>query len=119
MFRKERLKKCDSVFWLLREPVVHGTRLRCEAEPTVLQKLCEARIVTLGRVVEVCGPHLDDATGLTSRLGIRSVRVVSLLLRANNAEFDLIPERQNLPEMTNDEQDVISEDALLNTSSRD
>ncbi len=81
-FHKERLKNCDSLFWLLKEPVVYGSRLRCAAEPTLLQRMCEARVLTLGQVVEVCGPHLDNAAGLASRLGIRSVRVVSLLLRS-------------------------------------
>lgn len=74
MFTRERLKICDSLFWLLKEPVVYRTWLRCEAGLSLLQKLCEARILTLGHVAEVCGPHLDDPAGLASVLGIRSVR---------------------------------------------
>ncbi|KAJ4937400.1 hypothetical protein JOQ06_001961, partial [Pogonophryne albipinna] len=45
-------------------------------------RLCEERILTLGQVVEVCGPRLDNAAGLASRLSLRSVRVVSLLLQS-------------------------------------
>ncbi len=32
LFQKERPKNCDFLFWLLKEPVVHGTCLQCEAE---------------------------------------------------------------------------------------
>lgn len=81
LFRRDRLRTQDSAFWLLREPVVYGTRLRCESEPPVFQKLREAKVLTLGHVVEVCGPRLDRTAALASRLGIRSVRVVGLLLR--------------------------------------
>ncbi|KAJ4935377.1 hypothetical protein JOQ06_016913 [Pogonophryne albipinna] len=42
----------------------------------------EERILTLGQVVEVCGPRLDNAAGLASRLSLRSVRVVRLLLQS-------------------------------------
>ncbi|KAK1898170.1 Condensin-2 complex subunit D3 [Dissostichus eleginoides] len=42
----------------------------------------EERILTLGQVVEVCGPRLAPAAGLASRLSLRSVRVVSLLLQS-------------------------------------
>ncbi|KAJ4928214.1 hypothetical protein JOQ06_016008 [Pogonophryne albipinna] len=48
----------------------------------LFKRLCEERILTLGQVVEVCGPRLDNAAGLASRLSLRSVRVVSLLLQS-------------------------------------
>ncbi|KAJ4927427.1 hypothetical protein JOQ06_015155, partial [Pogonophryne albipinna] len=50
--------------------------------PSLQQRLCEERILTLGQVVEVCGPRLDNAAGLASCLSLRSVRVVSLLLQS-------------------------------------
>lgn len=81
LFRKESLKDCGSLFWLLKEPVVYGTRLQCAAGPSLLQRLCEAHIFTLGQLMEVCGPDLDNVAALVSYLGIRSVRVASLLLR--------------------------------------
>ncbi|KAK1904115.1 putative 149 kDa protein [Dissostichus eleginoides] len=54
----------------------------CGVGPSLQQRLCEERILTLGQVVEVCGPRLDNAAGLASRLSLRSVRVVSLLLQS-------------------------------------
>ncbi|XP_063765417.1 transposon TX1 uncharacterized 149 kDa protein [Eleginops maclovinus] len=80
LFRKERTENCASLFWLLKEPVVHGTRFLCGIGPSLQQRLCEEKILTLGHVLEVCGPCLDNAAGLAARLGIRSVRVTGLLL---------------------------------------
>ncbi|KAK1900568.1 Protein stoned-A [Dissostichus eleginoides] len=82
LLRKERPECCGSRFWLLREPVVRGSRFVCGVGPSLQQRLCEERILTLGQVVEVCGPRLDNAAGLASRLSLRSVRVVSLLLQS-------------------------------------
>ncbi|KAK1896198.1 Condensin-2 complex subunit D3, partial [Dissostichus eleginoides] len=82
LLRRERPECCGSLFWLLRELVVRGSRFVCEVGPSLQQRLCEERILTLGQVVEVCGPRLDNAAGLASRLSLRSVRVVSLLLQS-------------------------------------
>ena len=65
MFLKDRLKNWDSLLWLLKEPVVHGTRLRYDVEPGLSQNLCQAKVLTLGHVVEVCGPHLAYPAGVT------------------------------------------------------
>ncbi|KAK1900364.1 putative protein F44E2.4, partial [Dissostichus eleginoides] len=56
LLRKERPDCCGSLFWLLREPVVRGSRFVCGVGPSLQQRLCEERILTLGQVVEVCGP---------------------------------------------------------------
>lgn len=82
LFQQERPQSSSSLFWLLKEPVVYGIRLKCEAGPSLLRSLCEAHIFTLGQAVEVCGPHLDDAAALARCLGIRSLRVSSLLLKS-------------------------------------
>ncbi|KAJ4948663.1 hypothetical protein JOQ06_020193, partial [Pogonophryne albipinna] len=82
LLKKERPECCGSLFWLLREPVVRGSRFVCGVGPSLQQRLCEERILMLGQVVEVCGPRLDNAAGLASRLSLRSVRVVSLLLQS-------------------------------------
>ncbi|KAJ4944112.1 hypothetical protein JOQ06_012657 [Pogonophryne albipinna] len=82
LLRKERPECCGSLFWLLREPVIRGSQFVCGVGPSLQQRLCEERILMLGQVVEVCGPRLDNAAGLASRLSLRSVRVVSLLLQS-------------------------------------
>lgn len=51
--KKERLKNSDSLFLLLKEPVVYGSLLQFSVEPTLLQRMCEARVLTLGHMVEV------------------------------------------------------------------
>ncbi|KAK1901542.1 Ent-copalyl diphosphate synthase 1 chloroplastic [Dissostichus eleginoides] len=70
LLRKERPECCGSLFWLLREPVVRGSRFVCGVGPSLQQRLCEERILMLGQVVEVCGPRLDNAAGLASRLSL-------------------------------------------------
>ena len=79
---KERLEESDSLFWLLQEPVVHGERLGtpCWAGSAVAEVFSRAGIVTLESVVSVAGPHLDNAAALTSKLGVRSVRLINKLL---------------------------------------
>ncbi|KAM3619024.1 uncharacterized protein V6R79_001803 [Siganus canaliculatus] len=97
----------DSAFWLLREPVVYGTRLRCESEPSVVQKLLEAKVLTLGHVVEVCGPRLDRTAALASRLGIRYSRrtkVKGQLLNflVGQAKMAVYLSRRNMVERSGD-----------------
>ncbi|KAJ4923381.1 hypothetical protein JOQ06_000714, partial [Pogonophryne albipinna] len=70
LLRRERPECCGSLFWLLREPVVRGSRFVCGVGPSLQQRLCEERILTLGQLVEVCGPRLDNAAGLASRLSL-------------------------------------------------
>lgn len=60
----------------------HRAALLCSAGPSLLSSLREAHVFTLGRAVEVCGPHLDDGAALARCLGIRSLRVSSLLLKS-------------------------------------
>lgn len=60
--------------------MIHETRLKCEAGPQLEQKMCKAGAITLGQLVNVCGPLLDDAATLDGHVGERSVRVLNQLL---------------------------------------
>ncbi|CAK6982023.1 uncharacterized protein LOC122995885, partial [Scomber scombrus] len=40
-----------------------------------------AGVSTLGKVLELAGPRLDDPDGLAARLGVRSTRVVGQVLK--------------------------------------
>ncbi|TWW78226.1 hypothetical protein D4764_11G0003470 [Takifugu flavidus] len=40
----------------------------------------EAGVITLGQLVNVCGPRLDNAAALTRQAGIRAVRILNQLL---------------------------------------
>ncbi|KAJ4947290.1 hypothetical protein JOQ06_009326 [Pogonophryne albipinna] len=80
------LERCGGLAELLFLMDLKGLRLNnlsgFYGGPSLQQRLCEERILTLGQVVEMCGPRLDNAAGLASRLSLRSVRVVSLLLQS-------------------------------------
>lgn len=72
-----------SQFWLLEEPVVHGSRVRCQAQPYIHHRtLCEAGVIKLGQLVDVCGPALNDAEGLACRVGVTSTRTMEQLPRS-------------------------------------
>lgn len=43
------------------EPVAFGSRFKCQAGPSLLQRFCEAMVVTLEWVVDLCGPFLERA----------------------------------------------------------
>lgn len=60
MFHKKRVASCESLSWLLKEPVVNGTHFNLEhiTGPFVMQSFCVAGIVTLRQVVDLCGPNL-------------------------------------------------------------
>lgn len=76
---KERLMQTDSLYWLLREPMVYGGRLDtpCWAGPAVTEVFCRAGILTFGSVVNFAGPNLDNAAALAAGLRVRSVRIIS------------------------------------------
>ncbi|KAK0145749.1 Transposon TX1 uncharacterized protein [Merluccius polli] len=50
--------------------------------PSVAEKFVAAHITTLGHVVDLCGPHLeDDAAALSAAVGVSSVRLIRNMLR--------------------------------------
>ncbi|CAJ1078494.1 hypothetical protein D4764_16G0001350 [Xyrichtys novacula] len=84
---KERRGQVDSTHWLLQEPVLWGTCLDLPswAGQSLEKRLQTAGIVTLGQVVELTGPRMDDPewttpNGLAARLGLSSMRVTQKLL---------------------------------------
>ncbi|KAE8284777.1 hypothetical protein D5F01_LYC16212 [Larimichthys crocea] len=82
LVKKERQKQAVSLHWLLQEPVLHGTIFDCLGwgGPSLSARLQAAGVTTLGQVVELAGPQLQDSAGLASRLGLRSSRVTQQLL---------------------------------------
>lgn len=70
MFEKQRLESSDSLYWLLKELVVHGICFVTTATvgSTVLKQLCLAKVTTLKHVVDFCGPYFDNAASLASHL---------------------------------------------------
>ena len=83
LLRKQRQERDDSLYWLLQEPVLFGGLLDCPScgGPTLSRLLHTAGVSTLGQVVELAGPRLDDPVGLAARMGVRSTRVINQLLK--------------------------------------
>ena len=62
LLKKEPRQQGDSLYWLLQEPVLHGTFLDQPpwAQVTLSRVLQAAGVSTLGQVVELAGPGLEE-----------------------------------------------------------
>ncbi|KAI3372192.1 hypothetical protein L3Q82_007049 [Scortum barcoo] len=65
------------------EPIIYGTCFNVSQTLGVsgVEKFVAANITTLGQVVDLCGPHMEDAAALSSAVGVSSVRLISNMLR--------------------------------------
>ncbi|KAK3549025.1 hypothetical protein QTP70_025102, partial [Hemibagrus guttatus] len=81
VFKKQN-KGCQSVHWLLEEPLVYGGRLDISGVtvPALSRTLVSSGIVTLRELVNIAGSDLSRAEDLAARMGLRSRRVVNQLL---------------------------------------
>ncbi|KAK3544078.1 hypothetical protein QTP86_001147 [Hemibagrus guttatus] len=81
IFKKQN-KGCQTVHWLLEEPLVYGGRLDISGVtvPALSRTLVSSGIVTLRELVNVAGSDLSRAEDLAARMGLRSRRVVNQLL---------------------------------------
>ncbi|KAK0155412.1 Transposon TX1 uncharacterized protein [Merluccius polli] len=81
LFNRNVFENINSLHWLLKEPLIHGSRLDiCTVTPGLLTTLYKSKTVSLQQLVEAAGPELTGAAGLGSLLGVRSVRVTQQLL---------------------------------------
>ncbi|KAF7641685.1 hypothetical protein LDENG_00274840 [Lucifuga dentata] len=83
LLRKQRLDQTDSLYWLLREPVMFGGRLNVPDRmgASLSKMFCAAGILNLGHVVDLTGPALDNPATLAAHLGVRSLRLIELILK--------------------------------------
>ncbi len=81
MFQKSRTSS-DSLFWLLKETVLYGTRFNVEhlIGSFVAQRFISAGTVTLKHVFNLTGPNLSNAEKLAVHIGVRSIRIVMTCL---------------------------------------
>ncbi len=81
MFQRSRTS-CDSLFWLLREPVLYGTRFNVEhfTGSFMAQRFISAGTVALTNVFDLTGPNLSNAAKLASHIRVRSIRIVNHLI---------------------------------------
>lgn len=83
LFKKDCPRAFNPSSWILKEPVVYGTRFKVTSVlgSSVMKKFITAKITTLGHVVDLCGPNLNNVAALSSALGVSSVRSIGNLLR--------------------------------------
>lgn len=69
MWTLQRQEQTSSWYWLLKEPVLFGL-LDCPdfGGPSLFRMLHAAGVSTLGQVVELLGPWLDNPSGLAAQL---------------------------------------------------
>ena len=82
LFNCKRCPKADSLYWLLREPLIHGAKLDISSSvtPGLMVALLKAKTVCLQQLVDAVGPALSDTQALGSLLGLHPVRVAGTLL---------------------------------------
>ncbi|KAF0027084.1 hypothetical protein F2P81_019825 [Scophthalmus maximus] len=80
---QKRCPEADCLQWLLREPLIHGTRLdvSSNATPGLTEALIRSGTLTLKQLVDAGEPALSDGQALgASLLGLQSVRVAQRIL---------------------------------------
>ncbi|KAI5109438.1 NACHT, LRR and PYD domains-containing protein 3 [Silurus meridionalis] len=81
-YRGKQNKGCQTLHWLLEEPLVYGRRLNISSVtvPALTRSLVSSGIMTLRKLVNITGSELSKAEDLAARMGLRSLRVVNQLL---------------------------------------
>lgn len=91
LFKKPR-QDTSSLYWLLKEPLVHGARLdvACEVTPGLSQILCSSKALRLHNLMDIGGPELSNVQAVASFLRVQSVRqfgkIIDLLMQRLTVE---------------------------------
>ncbi len=113
LFRFQKVESSHSLYWLLEEPLILGARLdvsdSCNLHGLSLA-LQKSGTTTLGQMLTLAGPNLENAEVTSLHLGINSVRVVSSFLgklkAALTAEEDQMLKDYHSGESTPNAQDL-------------
>lgn len=91
-FSLHRMGPGASLYWLLEEPLIHGSRFDISGadNPTLSRMLCDSGIVKVRHLVDCAGFDLSSSHELKARLGLRSTRVVNKLLHRWKALFTTV-----------------------------
>lgn len=82
LFKVQKVVRTTSVFWLLKEPLVYGTRVDLTCNSTAMSEvLLKSHLFTFGQLLDVAGVDFKKCENVASVLNIRSKRVVSQLLQ--------------------------------------
>ena len=84
VFKWSRLEPTSSLFWLLEEPLVHGSRMDIQdrTAPGLNRRLCDTGHVKLKHIVEAAGPGFLNTGAVASLLGLRSHRYTRHILNS-------------------------------------
>ena len=62
LFNRKTCENCNSLHWLLKEPLIYGSRLDvCSVTPGLLTTLYRSKTVSRQQLVEAAGPELTGA----------------------------------------------------------
>nr|BAC82609.1 pol-like protein [Danio rerio] len=99
LFKVQRHGNASSLFWLLQEPLIFGSRMDLSNQgilPSVNEILLNAGVVTVGHLFKLAGPAFRNVEPVANRLGLRSKRIVAKLLEKWKSFFT--PEEANMLE---------------------
>ncbi len=83
LFKIPKERTVNSLYWLLQEPLIFGSRLALTSElrySVTEENLLNSGLLTIGQVLEVAGVNFSDAIAKTEKLGMRSFRLVARAL---------------------------------------
>lgn len=97
LFKKMRLERSVSLYWLLQEPLIGGSIMDIQDNglPGLHHILRSAGVLTLRQVVDVAGRGLMNTAALAAQIGLRSVRYARAMLngwteRLTDADNELL-----------------------------
>jgi len=88
VFNVKRIESTSSLFWLLKEPLIYGSRLDIlGACGTMSANFIKSKITTLGCLINVVGSGFEKVEDLAVLLGVRSMRIVAQVLHKLQSAF--------------------------------
>ncbi len=83
LFRIQKVESSHTLYWLLEESLILGTRLDVSDSCNIhglSSALQKSGTTTLGQMLTLAGPNLENAEVTSQHLGIISDRIVSIFL---------------------------------------
>ncbi len=88
LFQVKRTSSMSSLFWLLKEPLIYGSRLDIlGACGTMTAAFIKSKITTIGCLVKVAGPSFGKAEDVAVLLGVKSIRIIIQVLQKLQSAF--------------------------------
>ncbi len=80
LFKIPEERTVNSLYWLLHEPLIFGSRLALSSELSYFVtevNLLNSGLLTIGQSLQVAGANFIDVSSVTEKLGMRSTRLVA------------------------------------------